>query len=404
MTRARWPRPTAAFLATVALLVIGVAPLPADSWARWVRQSVRSLEPNRADRKGTEAGYYEGLINVGQDGAADELTLRMLGKPQDWVNFHDLGATRYARGDILQFELYPNLRRVAFGRPFETNSQGLRDREYAIEKPAGTYRIALLGASIDMGWGVASDETYENRLEDWLNGHAARRGLTRRFEVLNFSMAAYGPVQRVEAFRRKAAGFRPDLVLYSGTMLDDRLTQIHLCDLLTEQVEVGAGGYGFIREALTSGGLDAAALTRGPNGQLVQKERIKAIVQGQFERIVSGTLGLLEAECRGRGIPLYVILIPRAGESDLPDDRAPMVGMYTSLAGRLGLPIVDLTSAFDDEESAAVSLAPWDDHPNTHGHKLLFRALAGRIVADASLYRTLFGTAPLAAEPDHHSP
>ena len=55
--------------------------------------------------------------------------------------------------------------------------------------------------------------------------HAAKRGLSRRFEVLNFAVAAYSPLQRFEAYRRKARKFRPDLVLYSATMLDNRLAE-----------------------------------------------------------------------------------------------------------------------------------------------------------------------------------
>ncbi len=86
--------------------------------------------------------------------------------------------TRERKDDFLQFDLKPGYDAVFFGQRYTTNSQGMRDREYALEKPAGVYRIALLGSSIDMGWGVATPDTYENLLEDWLNAEAARRGLS----------------------------------------------------------------------------------------------------------------------------------------------------------------------------------------------------------------------------------
>jgi hypothetical protein len=391
-------RPTSAFWVTLALLVVGFAPLPADSWARWARQSARSLEPNRADREGNEAGYYEGLISGGRDGRHDELALCLLGKPHHWVDFHDIGATRYTKGDVLGFDLYPNLRRTAFGLPFETNNQGLRDREYATPKPPGIFRVAVLGASIDMGWGVALDSTYENRLEDWLNKHAERRGLERRFEVVNFSMAAYSPLQRLEAFRRKAKTMQPDLVLYSGTMLDPRLAEIHLCTLLADRVDLCASGYPEIDAVLQQIGLTPDLLTAGADGQLANKARVKELVRDNFEALTGATLSSLAAECRSLGIPLEVVLIPRAGESDAPDDRAPLVRLYTSLSHANGLDVVDLTAAFDQVDPSEVSLAPWDDHPNAQGHKLLFRALATEIVADPSLYRRLFGVAPLPAQ------
>ena len=79
--------------------------------------------------------------------------------------------------------------------------------EVAVEKPPGTFRIAVLGSSMDMGWGVTYQETYSHLLEDWLNAHAARRGLARRrFEVLNFAVAAYSPLQRLETLPPQGDG------------------------------------------------------------------------------------------------------------------------------------------------------------------------------------------------------
>ena len=136
-----------------------------------------------------------------------ELAMRLMGKPSDWVRFHAANVAQVLKGDFLLFELKPNLRRTLFGQPFTTNRHGLRDREYTVAKPPGVFRIVVLGSSIDMGWGVGTEAIYVNLLEDWLNAHAARRRLGRRFEVINFAVAAYSPPQRLEAFRRNGRGF-----------------------------------------------------------------------------------------------------------------------------------------------------------------------------------------------------
>ena len=198
-------------------------------------RSIRSVEMNRADRDTHAAGYYAGLIDGASDTGRDGLTLRLLGKTTDWLSFHEVGATHYLPGQFLQFELKPNLDKSVFGKRFTTNQWGLRDRPCNMHKPDGTFRIALLGSSIDMGWGVGTDETYENRLEDWLNAQAKKRGLNRRFEVLNFAMAAYSPLHRLESYRRKAHAFQPDMVIYSATMLDTRLLEIHIRNLFQEE-------------------------------------------------------------------------------------------------------------------------------------------------------------------------
>ena len=143
-------------------------------------------------------------------GARASWRMRLLGKPTDWVRFHAANVTRpLPDGDFLQFELKPNVHQHAL-RPAVHHQQPrhARPRVHGREARRAIFRIAVLGSSIDMGWGVGTEETYVNLLEDWLNAHAARRGLARRFEVLNFAVAAYSPMQRLEAFRRKARGVR----------------------------------------------------------------------------------------------------------------------------------------------------------------------------------------------------
>src|SRR5436309_6492478 len=170
----------APIVATALLLVAGLMPMPGGwGWARSARRDVRSPEMNRADRDARGGNYYEALIDgrAGRDGGRGELALRLQGRPTIWMSFHDIDATRYRKTDFLLFELRPNTNRTVFGVPFTTNAAGMRDRPYPRAKPPGTFRIALLGSSIDMGWGVGTDATYENRLEDWLNARAARRGL-----------------------------------------------------------------------------------------------------------------------------------------------------------------------------------------------------------------------------------
>ena len=152
-----------------------------------------------------------------------------MGIPSGWVSFKKANVVRYLDGEFLQFELQASVERTLFGKPFVTNEFGMHDGPVAAEKPAGTFRIAVLGSSIDMGWGVKYQDTYVNQLEEWLNAHATRLGLgsARRFEVLNFGVAAYSPLQRLETLRTKVLSFEPDLVIYAATTNDVRLMEIH---------------------------------------------------------------------------------------------------------------------------------------------------------------------------------
>ena len=213
---------------SLVLLALGLLPWPTD-WdkVRDVIDSARSPELNRAERDGHAAGYYEGLIGgrEGSDSSRTDPSPRLLANPSGCVPFKEADVVHYRDGEFLQFELLPSVERTLFGQPFVTNDFGMHDDPVALEKPHGTFRIAVLGSSIEMGWGVKHQDTYINLLEEWLNAHSVRLGLApaRRFEVLNFGVAAYSPMQRLEVLRDKVMAFQPDLVIYSATTLVIRL-------------------------------------------------------------------------------------------------------------------------------------------------------------------------------------
>lgn len=378
-----------ALLTSGALLGAGLVDLP-NGPARSVVQGLRSTQQNAADREAGAGGYYESLLNGGApaDGSRDEISLRLMGKPDDWVNFHELNAARYFPDRFLQFELQPGVDRPVFDHQFTTSSLGLRDRDvYTVEKPPGVFRIALLGSSIDMGWGVRTEETYENRLEDWLNHYANTHGLGRRFEVLNFACAAYGPAQRLETYRRKAAAFDPDLVLYSVTMLDPRLSQIHLCEVLQHRADPT---YDFIRQALDRAGLSEDDLQVDASGQLRNKARVKDKLAPVIWSLGDGALGTLASDCRAAGSRVVCLIVPRASLSDTPEGRAAGVARHRAIASRHAVHVIDLSPSFDEEDLGDVELAPWDDHPNAAGHRLLFLSLAQALLDDPRLERLLF--------------
>jgi hypothetical protein len=377
------------FAETLAVLVLGLVPIPAGwATARSILESARSAELNRAERESSAGGYYEGLIGGdGGDGSRNELAMRLLGKPSDWAKFHAANVSRVLEGDFLLFELKPHLHRTLFGQPFSTNSQGLRDREYTVEKPPGVFRVAVLGSSIDMGWGVGDDDTYVELLEGWLNAQAKRRGLARRFEVLNFAVAAYSPMQRLEAFRRKAVRFEPDLVLYSATLLDNRLIEIYLCDLIQSNVDLH---YDFFHEAFAAARVGGDDLRREPDGKLANKTAIKTKLRPRYWEFYDRTLGLLADDCHERGIPLASLIIPRVGKADTPELRAEPVARLRAIAGRHAIPLFNLTSAFDQDDPSKLEIASWDDHPNARGHRRLFRALVRELLHDPVLYQALF--------------
>lgn len=379
-------------LQCVMLLFATMIPWPAD-WdkLRSVIDSSRSPEFNRAEREAHAAGYYEGLIGGidHREGTRGEQSLRLLGKPDGWVRFQEADVVHYLEQDFLQFELKPLVERILFGQPFVTNAYGMHSDPTTTEKPADVFRIAVVGSSMDMGWGVKLRDTYINRFQEWLNEHAERQGLfpRRRFEVLNFAVAAYSPLQRLEAVKRKVLAFHPDLVVYSATTLDIRLMEIHLCDLFRKRIDLR---YDFLREAAALAGIGDDDTRLDHDGELVNKVRLKTKLRPFYWGLYDATLGAIAALCRSQDVPVLIVIIPRVGKADAPNARAEPVARLKAVAAHNGVTVLDLTSSFDHFDPSLLEIAAWDDHPNAKGHRRLFLSMARAVAANHELYELLF--------------
>ena len=92
----------------------------------------------------------------------------------------------------------------------EINRWGFRGRDWEIQKPAGTKRIAILGDSYGFGQGVDDEQTFASQLETMLNAVPGRKNT---FEVMNFAAPGYDTGHEVKVLEHHALQFHPDLVL-----------------------------------------------------------------------------------------------------------------------------------------------------------------------------------------------
>lgn len=105
-----------------------------------------------------------------------------------------------------------------FAVRIETNSQGLRDREYSPTKGAGVLRrLLVLGDSMTFAEGVEAEQTFPKVLEQEL----ARGSGPGRFEVINAAVGGYGTDQELILFERLIPIYRPDEVLLAFFAVND---------------------------------------------------------------------------------------------------------------------------------------------------------------------------------------
>lgn len=88
------------------------------------------------------------------------------------------------------------------------NRFGQRDRDTTLAKPAGTYRILLIGDSFTAGANVPDSLIYAQVLEDALNARSEHQ-----VEVVNAGTGGWEPFQYAQYYEHYGQQFDPDMVL-----------------------------------------------------------------------------------------------------------------------------------------------------------------------------------------------
>lgn len=99
------------------------------------------------------------------------------------------------------------------------NSQGLNDREHAVQKPPGTFRIAVLGDSYAEAFQVPHEKAFWSVMERELSGCPAFKG--RTVEVINFGISGHGTSQEYLTLTHDGWRYSPDLVMVAFYTAND---------------------------------------------------------------------------------------------------------------------------------------------------------------------------------------
>jgi lysophospholipase L1-like esterase len=339
------PPPLRPLLCAIALLAWGL--VPADAIPGTLARVSRALHddaPNARDYEQIERGYYERLLDSARrpDGPAHSAHAPF-----------DAGILAQTVNDVREYVLKPDLVATHKGATWSSNGLGMRDRSYAESRPAGTFRIGLVGDSIAAGWGVDDGLGFEPRLErEW-----DRRSPT--VEILNFAVPGHAPGQRWEHFTRVGWATDPDLVIFAGTTADLGWDERRLRALIPRGLGLDAPVY---RDTLTAAGIATTGTAEDLKIRL--RPHREAILLGVYRRVV--------ADCRERGVPTVWVLLPRVGKPSDPRDRARLAALAESAGFDRR---VDLSDAFDGHAAAALAIAPDDFHPNAAGHAELSRRI-----------------------------
>jgi D-alanyl-lipoteichoic acid acyltransferase DltB (MBOAT superfamily) len=316
-----------------------------------VVDALREARLSDRDAAMLQKGYYEDLIRV--DRFNSQLWEIYTRRPADWGAARDTAVRRHTH-DFRYAELLPSASMELQGARFSTNPFGMRDGgEREIAKPPGTCRIALLGSSHVQGAGVGDAETFAERLEALLQADAPR-SRHARYEVLNFGVGAYTPLEILWALEHKALDFGPDALVYVAHSIDVEQVVARLAAKAREGIGLP---YPRLVEAI-----ERAGVGRG-TAQSVAERRLAPL----GPELVEWIYGRIVQEARARGIPAVWIYLPRISERVREEDEARLF----DLAKRAGFEVIDLRDLYAGRDIDSLRLAEWDYHPNAEGHALI---------------------------------
>ncbi len=109
------------------------------------------------------------------------------------------------------------------------NDVGMHDTDHALNKPANTWRILILGDSFMRAHQVKESETSHQLLEDLFNNSAEsgdKTTGTQRIEVINSGVDGWGTGQELLYYRSEGRLYQPDVVVlmfFLGNDVKDNL-------------------------------------------------------------------------------------------------------------------------------------------------------------------------------------
>jgi hypothetical protein len=336
------------------------------------------------------------------------------------VQPQDLGNWTYTR-DGLTLHL-PNLTQFSyrFGHEIATNSAGMRDRERALTKAPGVYRILVLGDSFMEAYQVKFEDAFVSVLERRLNEAA-----DRPVEVVNASVSGWGTDDELAYLTRHGIRFQPDLVLVGMTLhndvQDNLIEEFHsyaggdLQEKPTERMQAGDFALLKAKEFLAS---------RSHLFQMLLRAKRASWTRNEGQRLETHVMGLLEEQQpesiqRGWsmtqllfrkmkqtsaeiGAPLVVFLIPlrvQISESNLQGflkshdmNRAQVIldhpqRFMRQIGTAEGIPVIDLLADFRRKESTGPDqlYLTGDGHWTATGHRLAAELVASQLIKSAVL-------------------
>lgn len=261
----------------------------------------------------------------------------------------------------LVWEYRPNASYQGDGFTIRTNSRGFRDDDWAMPKPAGVDRVAIVGDSVALGYGVSPEDGVVDRVERLANA----KPRAKRVETLDMAIDGYSGLQVMRMAETRALAQSPDRVVYLMCLNDFDLVDAADRKRLYYQPPAS-----FFLYAL-----------RGIPSRLTWREYHFHHFSRGRDRVM-GAIAHAKHVLAAKHVPLDVAVVPIFDRKAYRFNRYRYDALHHDVDAALaaiGIEAVDTLAAFRkaDIYIRGVSIDIW--HPNPEGHRILAEALTAAL-------------------------
>jgi hypothetical protein len=277
-------------------------------------------------------------------------------------SFGESGLIQATDSTELIYELRPNLDTLYVKTPFRTNAEGMReDQEFSREKPADTFRVAVIGDSFTMPTGVAIDDAYHSVMEKTLND----RHDGPRYEFLNFGVAGYQLSSYLAVLQLKALDYDPDLILVAFSNND----HIHLKGMGGRRYQVKPVVYPFYQSHawnLAKQVWETFRRKKPPRPTPdAGEQKIHFTVLPEHREIAIRELGQIAEVARAHDTPLVVVFLCHYTEG-----TEELLSLIEEARRRFGFAFVDASVPFPVKEDFSWRILRADGHSNAAANRI----------------------------------
>ena len=259
----------------------------------------------------------------------------------------------------------PNAHAILMAEDVRTNSYGFRGPEISAAPAPGVARIAFVGDSIAMGWGVSEEEVFSSQVLKMLKAQG------RKVDGYNLGVGNYNTQQELALFKDVGMKVKPDVIVLLYFINDgEPMPTYDNTSWLEEHSEAWV---------VLNYRLDA--LRREFSVQPDWRHYYRDLYNKGSPGWVKTKQSLVEfAElARKVGVPLIVYNVPELHELK-PYPFSDITAKVRAVVESQKVPFVDLLPSIENEDPASLWVTVPDPHPNGKADIIMSKAMVPELL------------------------